>query len=126
MAPAAVHLIASGSVVRADDDARWEQFDDYAWLVGLAQRYKILVLSGDIHANRFKSTRLGEDRWLHDATASGAAVCKLVGVGSKCQNYGLLSTDAATLRLDFYSHGTPDSVGSWAIDRNSWAATSAG
>jgi alkaline phosphatase D len=123
-APAAVHLIASGSVVQADDDARWSLFDDYNWLVGLARTYKILVLSGDIHANRFKSTNLGDGRWLHDATASGAAVCKLVGVGSKCQNYGLLTTDPATLRLDFFSHGTPDSVGSWAIDRHTWRATS--
>lgn len=123
-APTAVHLIASGSVVQADDDARWAEFDDHAWLLALARRHKILVLSGDIHANRFKSTNLGDGHWLHDATASGAAVCKLVGVGSKCQNYGLLSTDPATLRLDFFSHGTPDSVGSWAIDRNTWKATS--
>lgn len=123
-APAAVHLIASGSVVQADDDARWALFDDFEWLLALARRYKILVLSGDIHANRFKSTNLGNGRWLHDATSSGAAVCKLVGVGSKCQNYALLTTDPATLRLDFFSHGTPDSVGAWAIDRQSWTATS--
>jgi alkaline phosphatase D len=123
-APTAVHLIASGSVVQADDDARWALFDDHAWLLALARRYKILVLSGDIHANRFKSTNLGDGHWLHDATASGAAVCKLVSVGSKCQNYGLLTTDPATLRLDFFSHGTPDSVGAWAIDRASWKATS--
>jgi len=123
-APAAVHLMASGSVVQADDDARWAQFDDHAWLLALAWRYKILVLSGDIHANRFKSINLGDGHWLHDATASGAAVCKLVGVGSKCQNYALLTTDPAALRLDFFSHGTPDSVGSWAIDRQTWRATS--
>ncbi len=123
-APAAVHLVASGSVVQADDDARWALFDDHAWLLALARKHKILVLSGDIHANRFKSTNLGDGRWLHDATASGAAINKLVGVGSKCQNYGLLSTDPSALRLDFFSHGTPDSVGSWAIDRNSWKATS--
>ena len=125
-APAAVHLVASGSVVQADDDSRWALFDDHAWLLRLARQYKILVLSGDIHTNRFKSTHLGDGRWLHDATASGAAVCKLVGVGSKCQNYGLLSTDPTTLRLDFFSHGTPDSVGSWAIDRNTWVAASVG
>ena len=123
-APAAVHLIASGSVVQADDDARWALFDDFAWLLALARKYKILVLSGDIHANRFKSIDLGDGHWLHDATASGAAVCKLVSVGSKCQNYGLLTTDPATLRLDFFSHGTPDSVGAWAIDRQTWGVTS--
>jgi alkaline phosphatase D len=123
-APTAVHLIASGSVVQADDDARWALFDDFAWLLDLARKHKILVLSGDIHANRFKSINLGDGHWLHDATASGAAVCKLVSVGSKCQNYGLLTTDPATLRLDFFSHGTPDSVGAWAIDRNTWKATS--
>jgi alkaline phosphatase D len=123
-APAAAHLIASGSVVQAEDNACWAQFEDHAWLLQLARRHKILVLSGDMHANRFKSINLGDGQWLHDATASGAAVCKLVGAGSKCQNYGLLSTDPATLRLDFFSHGTPDSVGAWAIDRQTWKATS--
>jgi hypothetical protein len=123
-APAAVHLLASGSVVRNDDDARWEQFDDYAWLLALARKHKILVLSGDIHANRFAAIDLGGGRWLFDATASGAAICKLVGVGSKCENYGLLTSNAQALRLDFFSHGTPDSVGSWAINRDSWTRSS--
>ncbi len=123
-APTAVHLLASGSVVRNDDDARWEQFDDFNWLLGLARQYKILVLSGDIHANRFKSIDLGGGRWLHDATSSGAAIKMLVGAGARCENYGLLTTDAATLRLDFFSHGTPDSVGSWSIDRERWTRTS--
>ena len=119
-APGAVHLLASGSVVRNDDDSRWEQFDDYAWLQKLARQYKVLVLSGDIHANRFQATDLGNGRWLFDATSSGAAIKRLVDAGSKCENYGLLSTDAASLRLDFFSHGTADSVGSWAIDRAAW------
>ena len=119
-----MHLLASGSVVNDDSGERWNTFNDHAWLLTQARKYKILVLSGDIHANRFQSIDLGGGRWLHDATASGAAICKLVSIGSKCQNYGLLSTDAAQLRLDFFSHGTPDSVGSWAIDRASWAATS--
>ena len=123
-APDAVHLLASGSVLRADSDARWEQFDDFAWLLALARRYKILVLSGDIHANRFQAIDLGDGRWLFDATSSGAAIQKLIGIGSKCQNYGLLSTSPAQLRLDFFSHGTPDSVGSWAIDRQRWTHTS--
>lgn len=124
--PNAVHLLASGSVVNNDSGERWNTFNDFAWLLTQARKYKIVVLSGDIHANRFKSIDLGGGRWLHDATASGAAICKLVSIGSKCQNYGLLSTDPAHLRLDFFSHGTPDSVGSWAIDRTTWAATSVG
>ena len=82
------------------------------------------MLSGDIHANRFKAIDLGNGRWLYDATSSGAAIQMLIGLGAKCQNYGLLSTDPAQLRLDFFSHGTPDSVGSWAIDRKSWTRNS--
>ena len=123
-APGAVHLLASGSVVRNDGDSRWQQFDDYVWLLALARQYKILVLSGDIHANRFQATDLGAGRCLFDATASGAAIKRLVDAGSKCENYGLLSTDPASLRLDFFSHGTPDSVGSWAIHRAAWTHSS--
>ena len=123
-APGTVHLLASGSVVRNDDDARWEQFDDFVWLQGLARKHNILVLSGDIHTNRFQAIDLGAGRWLFDATSSGAAIKRLVGVGSKCENFGLLSTTPSTLRLDFFSHGTPDSVGAWAIDRTTWTRTS--
>ena len=123
-APTAIHLLASGSVLRNDCDARWQDYDDYGWLLGLARQYKMLVLSGDIHANRFQAIDLGGGRWLYDATASGAAIKKLVSMGSNCENYGLLSTDASQLRLDFFSHGTADSVGAWSIDRNSWACTS--
>ena len=123
-APGTVHLLASGSVLRNDDDARWEQFDDYVWLQGLARKHNILVLSGDLHANRFQAIDLGAGRWLFDATSSGAAINRLVGVGSKCENYGLLSTTPSTLRLDFFSHGTPDSVGAWAINRTTWTRTS--
>ena len=124
LAPDAVHLVASGSVVRNDCDAQWRDFDDFAWLQGLARKYKVLVLSGDIHSNRMQAMDLGGGRWLHDATSSGAAIRQLVGAGSKCENYGLLTIGPAALRLDFFSHGTPDSVGSWAIDRNTWARTS--
>ena len=122
--PAAVHLLASGSVVRNDSDARWQDFDDYAWLQALARQYKILVLSGDIHSNRMSSLDLGGGRWLHDATSSGVAIRQLISSGSKCENYGLLTTSDSALRLDFFSHGTPDSVGSWSIDRATWARTS--
>ena len=122
--PAAVHLLASGTVLRNDCDARWEDFDDYDWLQALARQYKILMLSGDIHSNRLSSLDLGGGRWLHDATSSGAAIRQLISSGSKCENYGLLNTSATALRLDFFSHGTPDSVGSWAINRDTWARTS--
>jgi len=125
-APAAVHLLASGSVLRDDAGERWETFNDFAWLQGLARQYKILVLSGDIHRNRFQSHDLGNGRWLHDATASGAAICQLVAVGDKCQNYGLLGTDATRLRLDFFSFGQPDpAVGARVIDRSSWLSSAA-
>ena len=123
-APGAVHLVASGSVLRNDCDAQWRDFDDFAWLQGLARQYKVLVLSGDIHNNRMQSMDLGGGRWLHDATSSGAAIRQLVGTGSKCENYGLLAVSPQALRLDFFSHGTPDSVGSWSIDRNTWLRTS--
>ena len=123
-APDAVHLVASGSVLRNDCDAQWRDFDDFAWLQGLARQYKVLVLSGDIHNNRMQSMDLGGGRWLHDATSSGAAIRQLVGTGSKCENYGLLAVSPQALRLDFFSHGTPDSVGSWSIDRNTWLRTS--
>ncbi len=123
-APQAAHLLASGSVVRNDEDSRWEQYDDFDWLKTLAQRFNILVLSGDIHSNRFKAIEVGPGRWLYDATSSGAAIQMLIALGAKCENFGLLTTDPAQLRLDFFSHGTPDSVGTWSINRQTWTRSS--
>lgn len=122
-APDAVHLLASGSVLRGAGQERWEQFDDLAWLTALARRHRILVLSGDIHRNRFDSIDLGQGRWLHDATASGAAIRTLVSTGEHCENHGLLTVDGGALRLAFFSRGQPDAVGPCAIDRASWRAS---
>lgn len=54
-----MHLLASGSVLRGEGQERWAQFDDLAWLTDLARRHHHLVLSGDIHRNRFDSIDLG-------------------------------------------------------------------
>ncbi|OYU98929.1 MAG: hypothetical protein CFE45_14685 [Burkholderiales bacterium PBB5] len=120
-APDALHLLASGSVVRGNDDAQWQGFDDHVWLLGLARQYRILVLSGDIHRNRFDSIDLGGGRWLFDATSSGAAVYALVSTGEAEQNYGVVDISPTTVALSFYRFGTPDpKVPARLIDRGAW------
>lgn len=117
-----VHLIASGSVVEAHKGDAWSNFDsDYAWLIGLAKMYKILVLSGDIHKNRFDTVDAGTGRFLFDATASGAAIRRLVNLLSPCQNYGLLDISKTEIRISFYAFGVLDkSAPQIRIRRDTW------
>ncbi len=120
--PDTVHLIASGSVVEDHKGDAWSNFDtDYEWLCGLARSYKILVLSGDIHKNRFDTVDAGNGRLLFDASASGAAVRRLVTLGSECQNYGLLDITPTDIGIALYSFGTPDKrVAQPRINRGTW------
>ncbi len=116
------HLLVSGSVVEAHKGDHWTSFEDYAWLQALARRHNILVLSGDIHENRFHAIDVGAGRFLFDATSSGAAVKSLVSLGSKRENFGTLSIDAASIRVQFFAAGTAGTPAPVVIDRHSWLA----
>ncbi len=115
-----VHLLASGSVVENNAGDQWGTFDDHAWLLNLARHHKILVLSGDIHDNVFDPIDVGGGRFLYDATASGAAIRRLMTLLSPLQNYGLVEIDDHELRVSLYSFGQPNFEQPKRIDRQSW------
>lgn len=115
-----VHLLASGSVLQRAHGEQWASFNDFEWLKGLARQYKILALSGDIHDNDLTSIEVGPGRYLFDATASGAAVNKLVELGPPRQNHGLLDIDAATVQVVLYAAGVPDNRTPRRLDRQRW------
>lgn len=115
-----VHLLASGSVVEANCGDQWGTFDDHAWLLDLARHYKIMVLSGDIHDNVFDAIDVGNGRYLFDATASGAAIRRLMTLLSPLQNYGLLDIDDHELRVSLYSFGQLSYGPPVRIDRQRW------
>jgi len=115
-----VHLLASGSVVESHKGEHWGSFEDYQWLLALARQHKIMVLSGDIHDNRFTPIDLGGGKMLYDATASGAAIRRLVTVLSECQNFGMLDIDDAQLVVSLFSFGALSNGGPVRIDRNTW------
>lgn len=77
--PNALHLIASGSTFGGRGNQGWAGYPlDYEWLFKLSSQYKILMLSGDIHQNRF-SAPIGYNgstggMKLFEATSSGAAI----------------------------------------------------
>lgn len=118
----AVHLLASGSVVEARAGESWLRCaDDYGWLLRQAQQHKILVLSGDIHDNRFDELDAGAGRRLFDATSSGAAVRRLVNLGKARQNYGWIEIDATHVRIEFHAFGAADpACPAVRIDRGAW------
>jgi alkaline phosphatase D len=86
-APLALHLWASGSTMGG-----YQRYTrDVSWLMGLAARQRLLMLSGDIHRNAIDAFSNGAGRFpLHEATSSGAAVKDGVIVGARRRNFGLL------------------------------------
>jgi hypothetical protein len=115
-----VHLLASGSVVEQHKGDRWAQFaTDRAWLERLARQHRVLVLSGDIHDNRWDALPVGPDRWLYDATSSGAAVSRLVVAGPALEHFGLVDIDAAQVAVSWFARGAPDRLPR-RIARDTW------
>ena len=121
-APAgAVHLLASGVVFEARHGESWLACKtEHTQLLQLATQYKLLVLSGDIHDNNLATyeTAPASGRFLHEATASGAAVRTAVTVGALQRNWGLLEINSAKLSIRLSKSGAANYQG--AIDRTSW------
>jgi 3',5'-cyclic AMP phosphodiesterase CpdA len=119
--PDTVHLVASGIVVESGSADNWGKFqDDYPWLVRLAGEFRMIVLSGDIHANRFDMVETAGPWPLYDLTASGAAVRRLVTLLAACQNYGLLDITGEWLTVWLYHFNTLDLPAPRRIHRQSW------
>lgn len=117
--PQDLHLIASGSTFGQGGD-RWQKYPtDAAWLLGLAAQFKCLMLSGDIHDNDFQTYATTTTGYpLHDATASGAAIRKLVGFGKRLENYGILEITHAALTVTL--HTLESVAASFRINAASW------
>jgi hypothetical protein len=81
-------VICSGSVMNKSNES-WDQYLDYQWLLGVAQK-NVIVLSGDIHANRLP---VSHSKHVIEVTASGAARPGSGGwaqFGGASGNFGLL------------------------------------
>ena len=115
----AAHLVASGSVFELHSGETWLNCPvEYDRMLGLAQTYNILILSGDIHDNNLASYALTGGRSLFEATASGAAVRTGVVVGALQRNYGVLTIDDAQVDIALFKSGARQYHGS--IDRVNW------
>lgn len=112
-APQAVHLFASGSTI-----AGYQRYArDKAWLLALAARQRLLVLSGDIHRNELDAFYTG-GLPLHEATSSGAAIKDAVILGTTRRNFGLLDIDAETVTIQLFANNRVEQRR--VLDRQSW------
>lgn len=104
--PGALHLLASPTVVERRSGESWLRCrPEYDRLMDLASRHDILVLSGDVHDYNVESFPVAGGRFLHEATASGAALRRAVLFGSEVRNWGLLDVDAADVRVRLFDRG---------------------
>lgn len=116
--PEAIHLFASGSTCAA-----YKKYDtDWAWLLGLAAKQRLLVLSGDIHRNDSDAFFTG-GLPLHEVTSSGAAVRKVVVVGKRLRNYGLVDIDGSTLSFSLFSDNRLNKRLTRTLNRSTWLPT---
>lgn len=115
--PTAVHLIASGSTFGASKSAgeKWSNYENDAnWLIDLAGRYRVVMLSGDIHQNRLpEPLPTATDQKLYEITSSGAAVDFLArhqdagatGPFNFSQNFGSLELTNTGIEVSLYHQG---------------------
>lgn len=102
----ALHVIASGSTF--DQGDCWTDFPaDNQWLMDRLQGRGWLMLSGDIHYNRYKVHGDAHQGRLVEATASGAAIHWLLNQvvpGKEVCNYGLLELTPDQVRVQLVAH----------------------
>lgn len=124
-APDALHLLASGSTFNGVGFKleTWTDFpEDAYWLLQLANRYKIVMLSGDIHQTAFPQPVYGQGATqpLYEVTASGAAVNfnpfirgnRDPGpvIGNFTQKFGLLTIadgQSTSIQVQLFEDGQP-------------------
>lgn len=119
-APGAVHLLASPTVFERRSGDSWLKCRaEYDRLLQMATRHNILLLSGDVHDFNVESfpTPTG-GRFLHEATASGAALRRAVTFGSELRNWGLLDIDDHQVGLRIFDRGAVRLPS--VIDRRRW------
>jgi hypothetical protein len=114
-----VHLLASGVVFEANSGETWLGCaKEHERLLALADKYRILMLSGDVHHNKITQYSTGRGRLLFEATASGAAICTLVTLGALQCNWGLLDIDAERITVQVFQKD-PATLPQ-TIDRKTW------
>jgi alkaline phosphatase D len=121
----AVHLICSGIVFEANSGECWLACqNEHQKLLAMAQRYNLFMLSGDIHDNNLAAYQIDQNanRYLYEATASGAALRIKVIFGSLQRNWGLIEINDTELNFALFKAGSRHLFGS--LDRRSWLSRS--
>ena len=124
-----ITIICSGSTV--DHGGLSESMRDYEpfftdFKKACSRRGRTLLLSGDIHYNRFDTHPVDSAKGLssglafHEATASGSAH-RTYKTHRLLNNWGLLTVTAKEVRVDFFA-GDFAGERHWIIDRATWSA----
>ena len=119
--PDALHLVASGVVFDNAGESWAKCAAEHDQMLRWAAQYKILMLSGDIHKNDFQRypNTDAPGRKLFNAVSSGAAIRGvLTGFSGTAENWGLLTLDAATARVQTFTATSMDH--DVTVQRASW------
>ncbi|WP_395703878.1 alkaline phosphatase D family protein [Aquabacterium sp.] len=97
-----VSVAASGSTLARSGES-WDNFADYEWLM-TARLPRLLLLSGDIHANK-PQVHEHAGYTLHEATSSGVA---RRGLGGASGNFAVVDLQGTQARVQWYDDDSPD------------------
>lgn len=114
-----VHLVASGLVFEARHGETWMACQaEHNKMLELARDHRILILSGDVHENRFAVPYPAGNWSLFEATSSGAALRTAVTVGALQCNWGLVEITPQTVTIQLSQLHMPPRKR--VIDRETW------
>ena len=114
-----VHLVASGLVFEANHGETWMTCEaEHAKMLELARNRRILILSGDVHENRFAVPQPAGKWSLFEATSSGAALRTGVTIGALQCNWGLLELTPENVVIELSQLHMPPRKR--VIDRRTW------
>jgi len=103
-----INLVASGTTLKD-----WKKYSDYRWLRDQAERFRILVLSGDVHELDFRANGR-----LFEATASAMAQPPgpTAVLGKQSEVFGLLDIDDRNIVVSLWHRGKKEQEHVIAID----------
>ncbi|MGJ7497849.1 hypothetical protein ACSFA8_22595 [Variovorax sp. RT4R15] len=120
--PETVHLLASGVMFERPRAECWADCSvEHARLLALRHKYRILMISGDVHENALTRYPNEGDRFFYEATSSGAAIYSKMVTGTPRRNWGLLQIDADRIQIQLFQSG--EAQYERTIDRNTWQWT---
>jgi len=111
-----IHLFASGQTL---GEYKQRYPTDWNWFTDVAKKWRMLVLSGDIHRNE-SDAFFTRGLPLHEVTSSGAAVRDAVILGKARRNFGIVEIDDGGVNFKVFANNKVETKHIRTLSRDTW------